>query len=176
METIKMDEKIKEKGLRIIDEELGFDSKIEEYKPGTKEKLLKAITDIAQIKVEAECITKESFDFIQGLEKIGAIKEGATKELKCILLDEEMYKDAKKLAKIEGTVAIEVDMRLSMEEYKKELDKQLEKTDAPEEVKEMIRKVAIKNKKEFDEKEMTEEVKEVCTDEAVDMQDNNANN
>ena len=40
----------------------------------------------------------------------------------------------------------------------------------------MIRKVAIKNKKEFDEKEMTEEVKEVCTDEAVDMQDNNANN
>lgn len=75
METIKMDEEIKEEGLRIIDEELNFDSKIEEYKPGTKEKLLKAITDIAQIKIEAECITKESFDFIQGLEKIGAIKK-----------------------------------------------------------------------------------------------------
>lgn len=177
METIKMDEEIKQEGLRIIDKELNFDSKIEEYKPGTKEKLLKAITDIAQIKIEAECITKESFDFIQGLEKIGAIKEGATKELKCILLDEEMYKDAKKLVKIEGTVAIKVDMRLSMEEYKKELDKQLEKTDAPEEAKEMIRKVAIENKKKFDEKEMTEAVKEVCTDEAVvDTQDNNTNN
>ena len=88
-----------------------------------------------------------------------------------------MYKDAKELVKIEGTVAIKVDMRLSMEEYKKELDKQLEKTDAPEEAKEMIRKVAIENKKKFDEKEMTEEVKEVCTDEAaVDTQDNNTNN
>lgn len=176
METIKMDEKIKEEGLRIIDKELNFDSKIEEYKPGTKEKLLKAITDIVQIKIEAECITKESFDFIQGLEKIGTIKEGATKELKCILLDEEMYKDVKKLSKTEGAVVIKVDMRLSMEEYQKDLDEQLEKTDAPEEVKEKIRKAAIKNKKEFDEKEMTEEVKEVCTDEAVDMQDNNANN
>ena len=177
METIKMDEKIKEKGLHLIDKELGFDSRIEEYKPGTKEKLLKAITDIAQIKIEAECITKESFDFIQGLEKIGAIKEGATKELKCILLDEEMYKDAKKLAKTEGTVVIKVDMRLSMEDYQKDLDEQLKNIDAPEETKEMIRKAAIKNKKEFDEKEMTEEVKEVCTDEAaVDTQDNNTNN
>ena len=176
METIKMNEKIKEEGLRIIDKELNFDSKIEEYKPGTKEKLLKAITDIVQIKIEAEYITKESFDFIQGLEKIGAIKEGATKELKCILLDEEMYKGAKELAKTEGTATIKADMRLSMEDYQKDLDEQLKNIDAPEKIKETIRKTAIESKKKFDEKEMTEAVKEACTDETADVQDNDANN
>lgn len=88
-----------------------------------------------------------------------------------------MYKDAKELVKTEGTAIIKADMRLSMEEYQKDLDEQLKNIDAPEKIKETIRKAAIKSKKKFDEKEMTEAVKEACTDEAVvDTQDNNTNN
>lgn len=170
-----------EEGKRLVDNELGFDNKIEEVYPGTKEKLVNYMADIADIKMQAIYELEKIKRYIRGLEELGAIKKGAfNKYLK--IVDETVFKTvAKKLDNNEELFSenfkrdtVKVNMDLEEEEFKKDIENQIKEFDMPEEVKKaMLEEImSMKEKHDLDKETESEEVKET-KDNVVVVEENN---
>lgn len=170
-----------EEGKRLLDNEFGFDNKIEEVYPGTKEKLVNYMADIADIKMQAIYELEKIKRYIRGLEELGAIKKGAfNKYLK--IVDESVFKTvAKKLDTNEELFSenlkrdtVKINMDLEEEEFKKDIENQIKEFDMPEEVKKtMLEEIMLMKEKHDKEKETkSEEVKET-QDNVVVVEENN---
>ena len=146
-----------EEGKRLVDNELGFDNKIEEVYPGTKEKLVNYMADIADIKMQAIYELEKIKRYIRGLEELGAIKKGSfNKYLK--IVDETVSKTvAKKLDNNEELFSenfkgdiVKINMDLEEEEFKKDIENQIKEFDMPEEVKKAMLEEIMSMKEKYD--------------------------
>ena len=158
-----------EDGQRLVDNELGFDNKIEEVYPGTKEKLVNYMADIADIKLQAIYELEKIKRYIRGLEELGAIKKGGlNKYLKIVdesvseLVKQKLDNNEELYSTVNKKDTLKVNIDLDKEELKKDVEKQLKEIDMPEEVKKaMLEEImSMKDKHDLDKEKESEEVKD----------------
>ena len=158
-----------EEGKRLVDNELGFDNKIEEVYPGTKEKLVNYMADIADIKLQAIYELEKIKRYIRGLEELGAIKKGGlNKYLKIVdesvseLVKQKLDNNEELYSTVNKKDTLKVNIDLDKEELKKDVEKQLKEIDMPEEVKKaMLEEImSMKDKHDLDKEKESEEVKD----------------